>query len=178
MSGLLFYGEQERWTQNGKLSTKQNKTKSKTLFIYLFIFANHPTKFTNEFKHLVTTCFAHQWPMCARKLGGICVKLAGQSVKLRETRHVTETKNQIERCMINYHRWQRSTLKCQNNQKYIDDLCLSVSPSCSLTRMHARTHILFAFAYTQSQIRRLNCYHMVTIARAANRGKTSQATEK
>lgn len=43
---------------------------------------------------------------------------------------------------------------------------------------HAHTHTPFAFEYTQSQIRILNYYHMVTIVRAANRGKTAQTTEK
>lgn len=53
--------------------------------------------------------------------------------------------------------------------------------SVSQTHTHSRTDArltLFAFAYTQSQIRGLNCYHMVTIARAPNRSKTRSTAEK
>lgn len=55
----------------------------------------------------------------------------------------------------------------------------SLSYTHTPTHTHKHTRLtLFAFAYTQSQITGLNCYHMVTIARAPNRSKTSPTTEK
>lgn len=164
--------------KNGKLLTKQHKNKSKTQ--YFKKQTRHATKCTNSLKHLVTTCPAHQWPGCARRLGGKCVKLTGHSVELWDTHQVTRTKIQTERWRIinvlgdSEAHWRAKI----TNITYIYDLSVSVLPLRILTRVHPRTHILLAFAYTQSQIRRLNCYHMVTIVKAANRGKTAQTSEK